>query len=332
MIPFKRINLGNSLERIAPLIQSGMIGLGNEVFKFEKALAEYVGAKQAVAVDSCTSAIFLSLKWHLKTAKNRNISIPSMTVPLVACAAIEAGAYVTFDDRTDWVGRYYRLEGTDIIDSAHELRRDQYKIIKKTENPTADPLWMPKLCYSFYPTKTIGSADGGAIVTDDEAFADWAREISTYGRNQRRTYANSWDYDVVAIGYKRHYTNLQAAICMEQLGRLGDTNANRQAVVKRYNEAFGLANESDYLYRINVAGQDEFIHHMTENGIECGVHFKPLHLMQPYRRFKVSGSNAKKRIEEAYSKTVSLPLYDTLTDTEVDQIIDATLKSGRLIK
>lgn len=325
MIPFKRINLGASLERIEPLIKSGFIGLGNEVFKFEKALAAYVGAKEVVAVDSCTSAIFLSLKWHLKKHGKRNIQIPSMTVPLVACAAIEAGAYVTFDDRTSWVGKYYNLIGTEVVDSAHELRLDQYKNMKEFEGYTGKA----KLCFSFYPTKTIGSADGGAIATDDVEFANWAREISTYGRNQRRTYANSWDYDVVSIGYKRHYTNLQAAICMEQLERLDETNAKRQAIVSKYNEAFGYKNDSDYLYRINVNGQDEFIHLMAEAGIECGVHFKPLHLMRPYRKFRVQGREA---IEKAYKQTVSLPLYDTLTDEEVKLIIDTTLKSGRLIQ
>ncbi len=325
MIPFKRINLGNSLERIKPLIESGFIGLGNDVFKFEKALAEYVGAKEVVAVDSCTSAIFLSLRWHLKKRGKNRVVIPSMTVPLVACAAIEAGMYVTFDDRTDWVGKAYQLIGTDVVDSAHELRRDQYKTTKAEALGSA-PF---KLCFSFYPTKTIGSADGGAIATDDEEFAAWAREVSTYGRNQRRSYANSWDYDVTMLGYKRHWTNLQAVIAQEQLDRLDETNAKRQAIVARYNEAFGYKNDSDYLYRINVDGRDEFIHAMAEQGIECGVHFKPLHMMQPYRKFTVKNAAA---IVEGYKRTVSLPLYDTLTDAEVDQIIKATLASGRLIK
>lgn len=325
MIPFKRINLGNSLERIKPLIETGMIGLGNEVFKFEKALADYVGAKHVVAVDSCTSAIFLTLKWHLRQGGNRAVIIPSMTVPLVACAAIEAGMYIAFDDRTEWVGRYYTLAGTQTIDSAHELRRNQYRRMLEEEGQTD----LMKLCFSFYPTKTIGSADGGAIATNDDAFAEWARIISTYGRNQAKHYANSWDYDVVDVGYKRHYTNLQAAICMEQLERLDETNYARQLVVSAYNNALGYRNESDYLYRINVTDQAAFIRYMTEHGIECGVHFKPLHLMKPYRTTQTF--NAKK-IEDAYAHTVSLPLYDTLTHGEIDTIIKATMASGMLIK
>lgn len=323
MIPFKRINLGNCLEAIKPLIGSGMIGLGNDVFKFEKALAEYVGAKHVVAVDSCTSALFLSMRWHLKHKGKNRVVIPSMTVPLVACAAIEAGMYVSFDDRTDWVGKFYRLTGTDIVDSAHELRRDQFKNMRKESD--TEKL---KVCFSFYPTKSIGSADGGAIATDDDEFAEWARTISTYGRNQAQKYANSWDYDVVAIGYKRHYTNLQAVICMEQLGRLDETNARRQEITKRYNDAFGYNNDSDYLYRINVDDQGKFIEWMKEKGVECGVHFKPLHMMRPYRKFTVKNKAA---IEEAYKKTVSIPHYDLLTNEEVDEIIKLVKESGRLL-
>lgn len=324
MIPFKKINLGKAAEAIQPLLETGMIGLGNEVFKFEKALAEYVGAKHVVAVDSCTSALFLSLKWHMKHKGKNRLVLPSMTVPLVACAAIEARMFVSFDDRTDWVGRYYRLTGTDIIDCAHELRRNQYKDMKAA----GDPEEKLKVCFSFYPTKSIGSADGGAIATDDDEFAGWARTIATYGRNQAQKYANSWDYDVVAVGYKRHYTNLQAAICMEQLGRLDETNAKRQAIVAKYNEAFGYKNASDYLYRINVDDQVKFIEWMKEKGVECGVHFKPLHMMAPYKRFTVKN---RKKIEDAYHKTVSLPLFDLMTDEEVNTVITLVKESGRLI-
>ena len=325
MIPFKKINLGRSMERIQPLIETGMIGLGNEVFKFEKALAEYVGAKHAIALDSCTSALFLSLKWHTKNGGIPAVERPSMTVPLVACAAIEAGFQILFDERTDWVGKYYLLRGTNIIDSAHELRRNQYRdLIKRGEANN-----LTKLCFSFYPTKTIGSADGGAIATNDDEFAAWARTISTYGRNQSQHYANSWDYDVIDIGYKRHYTNLQAVICQEQLERLDQTNARRQQITAMYNQALGYKNDSDYLFRIRVNGRDKFIEEMSRHGIECGVHFKPLHQMKPYRGINTLN---REQIEKDYSQTASIPLYDLLTDDEVQTIIRATINTGRLIR
>src|SRR3989344_9500183 len=204
MIPFKKINLGQAYKDLKPLFKSGLIGLGNTVFEFEKELADYVGSKYVIALDSCTSALFLSLLYEAERGLTE-VSIPSMTVPLVANACLEAGLKIKFNDHTDWVGSAYDIIGSNIVDSAHQLDRGQYKFFMGK-----------KLCFSFYPTKTIGSADGGAIATDDEDFANWVRSVSTYGRDQKSERGNSWDYDVQMFGYKRHYTNLQAAICLEQ--------------------------------------------------------------------------------------------------------------------
>lgn len=312
-VPFKKINLGNAYKEIRPLFKSGLIGLGNVVFEFEKELADYLGSKYVVAVDSCTSALFLSLKYE-KNRGLKEVSIPSMTVPLVANACIEAALRISFNGRTDWVGSAYEILGSNVIDSAHQLQRGQYKKFRGK-----------KVCFSFYPTKTIGSADGGAIATDDEEFAAWVRSVSTYGRVQKSKSGNSWDYDVQMSGYKRHYTNLQAAICLEQLRRLDETNAKRKRILDIYNKAFGYKNKSDYLYRIDMEDRDGFIQFAMENGVECGVHFKPLHLMIPFKKVHVSKED-RQNAEEAYKKTVSLPFYDTMTDAEVNKVIKVVKK------
>jgi dTDP-4-amino-4,6-dideoxygalactose transaminase len=322
MIPFKKINLGNAKEAIAPLLESGYIGLGDVVYQFEKELAEYVGAKEVVAFDSCTSAIFISLLWELKTTGRALVSIPSMTVPLVANAVMEVGIEFVFNRNTNWVGQAYSIVGSNVVDSAHELRRDQFKEYD-------DEI---KLCFSFYPTKTIGSADGGAVATNDSEFANWARQIITYGRNQRQQYGNSWDYDVEMMGYKRHWTNLQAAIALEQLRRLDETSRYRRFIRDHYNTAFGLENTSEYLYRINVHNQAKFLDIMKSMSIECGVHFKPLHLMKPFKDIKFLEGHDPQLVEEAYKHTVSLPFYDTMTMQELDEVIAAVKESGQVMK
>lgn len=312
-IPFKKINLGKAHKDLKPLFESGLIGLGNTVFEFEKELADYVGSKYVVAVDSCTSALFLSLKYEAGQGLDR-VSIPSITVPLVANACLEAGLRIKFNGQTDWVGSAYDIMGSNVVDSAHQLERDQYKNFKGK-----------KLCFSFYPTKIIGSADGGAIATDDKEFAGWARSVSTYGRNQKSRYGNSWDYDIEMPGYKRHYTNLQAAICLEQLRRLDQTNARRQRIASMYNNAFGLCNKSFYLYRINMEDRNGFIRYAAKFGVECGVHFKPLHLMTPFKNIQIPKKD-KIIVEKAYKKTVSLPFYDTMTDEEINKVIGVVKK------
>ena len=312
-IPFKKINLGKAYKALKPLFKSGLIGLGNIVFEFEKELANYLGSKYVITLDSCTSALFLSLKYEKKYGL-KEVSIPSMTVPLVANACIEAGLKIKFNGQTDWVGSAYDIVGSNVVDSAHQLQRDQYKDFKGK-----------KLCFSFYPTKTIGSADGGAIATDDKEFANWVRSVSTYGRNQKPHRGNSWDYDILMLGYKKHYTNLQAAICLEQLRRLDETNARRKRIVGIYNKVLGYNNRSDYLYRINMEDRDKFIQYALKKGVGCGVHFKPLHLMKPFKNIPMSKED-KINVEMSYKKTVSLPLYDTMTDKEINKVIEVIKK------
>lgn len=309
-IPFKKLNIDDKvIKAVVNTLRSGNIGLGNEVFEFEKMLAKYVGAKHVIATDSCTSAIFLSLKYS--TAKG--VGVPSMTVPLVPAAVIEARKELFFTDDIEWVGSAYRLDGTDIWDSAHQLNKDQMK-----NTPDAQ-----SLCFSFYPTKSIGSADGGAIATNDSKFADWARSISTYGRNQKAKYQNSWEYDINLVGYKRHYTNLQAVICREQLKQLPKIDKRRSEIRYKYNQVFGMNNRSLYLYRISVGNRDKFIKDMAKKGITCGVHFKPVHLFKAFKDFPFYGNREK--VERAYEHTVSLPFYNLLTDQEVDYIIGAII-------
>jgi len=320
MIPFKKINITRKLiARVSNLLATGMIGLGSEVFEFEKNLAEYVGSKYCVATDSCTSALFMSLRYEAKESKLR-VGVPSMTVPLVGDAVIEAGCELYFTDKTNWVGSVYRLEGTDVWDSAHELERNMFKKFGKKA----------KVCFSFYPTKSIGSADGGAICTNDKEFADWARCAVTYGRDQGQKYKNSWEYEIKMKGWKRHYTNLQAVICDEQLKKLDQVNKRRKEIKNKFNSAFQLNNKSLYIYRLKVKNRDKFVDQMTKEGIQCGVHYRPLHTMKAFEGIDFEGDKAK--TERDYRHTVSIPFYNRLTDDEVRYIIKKVKKYAHFVR
>lgn len=325
MIPFKKLVLPtDTKDQVAALLDSGMIGLGNEVFEFEKSLAHFVGSKYVIAVDSCTSALMLSLRWQYLQEGKTKIQIPSMTVPLVPAAAIEAGHDIEFTDHIDWVGSAYLLGNSPVIDSAHELEKDSFNVITERLNVPKDKA---KVCFSFYPTKNIGSADGGAIATNDDEFAQWARSISTYGRNQKDKYQNSWDYDIEIVGYKRHYTNLQAVICHIQLDWLPERNTERARIRDTFNSAFGFNNKSLYLYRIKVENRDKFIAYMNDKGIQCGVHFKPLHLMHAYQKTEFAPGSHRTVVENEYGYTVSLPFWYGMGDLDIAEIIEAVKQS-----
>ena len=126
------------------------------VTKFEDTIANYVGAKYAVTFNSATSALFLAL-----LDKNTTITVPSMIPPVVLNAIITSDNKHNFIDDISWVGDSYVLHDFGdykIVDSAQKLEKNQFK---NECNPN------DLMVFSFYPTKPVGSSDGGMIVSDD---------------------------------------------------------------------------------------------------------------------------------------------------------------------
>lgn len=312
MIPFKKLPIGREdFKAVEEVMNAKSLSMGRFVAQFEDAFAEYVGAKYAIAVNSCTSALYLCLEYiyELTNGWEQPISIPSMTVPLVANAVIHSGHDLTFVDHVAWVGGAYQLYNTRIVDSAHEIRQNQ--------DYSFDDHWV---CYSFYPTKPICSAEGGMICTNDEDAADWLKKARWYGRNEGSSHTkNSWEYTIEFPGWKMNMTDIQAAIALSQLKKLPKLNKERRRVRDRYNKNLGPLNCSLYLYRINVESRDNFIKWMSGNGVMCGVHFAPLHKMEAYKDCQCEPMH--KTMEE-YRTTVSLPFYDSLLDSEVDRICE----------
>jgi dTDP-4-amino-4,6-dideoxygalactose transaminase len=240
------------------------------------------------------------------------VKIPSMTVPLVANTIIHAGEQIHFVDEHNWVGRSYELAPYNIIDSAHEVSRGQF--LRHNDETL--------LCFSFYPTKPITSCEGGMICTNDLKAVEWLRKARFYGRNSDSSICkNSWEYDIEFPGWKMNMTEIQAAICLEQLHKLPKIDKKRQDVVDFYNEKFNLANMSLYLYRLNVVNRDGFVKYMSANGVECGVHFRPLHLMKPFANCEKDDLS---QTEIVGQMTVSLPLYDTLFIGDMHKIVELT--------
>lgn len=227
-----------------------------------------------------------------------------MTVPLVANAIIQAGAKVKFFDKVEWVGKTYELEPWGIIDSAHRVVKGQFK----------NECWGHNLlCYSFYPTKPITSAEGGMILTNDGYAAKWLKKARWYGREDDSSKVkNSWEYDIEFPGWKMNMTDVQAAIAIEQLKKHDEIEVKMDEVREDYNRQLELSNDSNYLYRINVPDRDEFIPWMHKRGVECGVHFKPLHWMKCFK----NGQKLPKTDAEART-TASLPFHSALKSVDV---------------
>ncbi len=159
---------------------------------FEKAVAEFAGAKYGVAVNSCTSALFLSLKYAFtQTTHSDAVMLPAHTFISVPFSVIHAGKKVAFEDYL-WDG-VYKLDPYEIWDGALRFKRGMYK--------------GGLHCLSFQARKILNIGEGGMILTDDDAADEWLRAACYCGRKAP-------DYrveDIDMVGYQMYMTPEKAA-------------------------------------------------------------------------------------------------------------------------
>ena len=274
------------------------------VTEFEETISEYVGAKYAVTFNSATSAIFLSL-----LNKNITLKIPSMIPPVVLNAIITSGNEYEFTDNTDWVGDSYTLHDFGdykIIDSAQKLEKSQFK---NECNP------QDLMIFSFYPTKPIGSSDGGMIVSDDLEKILSLKEMSLNGMTFSK---NNWDRKIKFPGYKMYMNSMQCDIALRNYRQYENKLEKLLKIRNLYNEELGYNNKSNHLYRINVNNREEFMKYMLNNNIVTGIHYETLHNHPVYLKENTNCIHS----ENASKKTVSIPFHENLSESDLLYIIN----------
>lgn len=149
--------------------------------QFEEVVAKYTGAPYAVAVDSCTSALFLSLKYL--DYKNKFIGIPNRTYMSVPCTIINSGNRVIFDrtSEDDNLTGEYQLTNTPVWDSALKFTSDMYRSGQYQ-------------CLSFSgPRKILKLSKGGMILTDNKDAYNWFKRARFSGRNEMSYHDDNFD-------------------------------------------------------------------------------------------------------------------------------------------
>ena len=199
-------------------------------------------------------------------------------------------------------------------------------------------------CFSFYANKTITTGEGGMAVTDDPKLADRVRLMSLHGLSQdaweRYTGGKSWDYRIVAPGFKYNLTDVAAAIGIHQLARAEAMRRERESIARRFTTAFSRIEEivvpaddqdrihSWHLYPIRLRvdrlsiDRDAFVDRLKEAGIGCSVHWRPLHL-HPYYQSAFGWPEDEFPVSTRIWKgLVSLPIFPGMKDEEVSAVIE----------
>jgi len=258
----------DDIAEVVDTLKSNWIAKGPKTHEFEKQFAEYIGVKHAIALNSCTAALHLSL-----VAAGLGVGDEVITTPMTFAASaniiIHTGATPVFADidpvtmnidineirkkitpRTkaiipvhvaghpcemDEIMDLAREHNLFVLEDAAHAVYTQYKgkLIGSIGNATA---------FSFYATKNLATGEGGMVTTNDDALAEKIRILSTHGmsRNAWNRYSatGSWYYEILYPGFKYNMADIQAALGITQLAKLERMQGVRLQIAERFNEAF----------------------------------------------------------------------------------------------
>ena len=282
---------GREVREAADSIRSGWLTTGPKVQSFEQRVCSMVRARYAVALNSCTAALHLSLA-ALGIKPGDEVVTSPYTFAATGEAILYCGARPVFADidpltlnlDPERVGRAVsrrtaailpvhiaglpcdldalralaRRKGLPIVeDAAHALgAKFRGRPIGSVSDMT---------CFSFYATKNLATGEGGMVTLDDRKAADRIRRLSLHGLSRdawkRYQRSGSWRYDVVELGYKYNLTDVAAAIGLAQMSKFASMQTRRRDLAQRYStllkdcDAFDLPVEerrSDHAWHLYI--------------------------------------------------------------------------------
>ena len=372
-IPFALPDIGQEeIDEVIDCMKSGWVTTGARTNKFEDDFSKYIGCTHALAVNSATSGLHLALdaieisrgdkvivpvNTFTSTAEvvryfdadpifcdidssTFNISITSLEkilsthserMKIRAIMPVHIAGQACEMDEINELARKYNVKV--IEDAAHALPTTYKGSLVGTLSDIT--------VYSFYATKTLCTAEGGMVVTDNDDYKKRIKVMRLHGFNRDawNRYNSSkpaWFYEIVAPGFKYNMPDLAASMGIHQLAKADLFLNRRNEIAGMYNEAFKdlekiktpfIKRKSDvhsfHLYILKVPKRNEFIKKMSKKGIGTSVHFIPLHI-QPYWKEKYNLSESDFPVAmENFNSIMSLPIYTKLTDEEVHEIINA---------
>ncbi len=359
-IPISRPSIGEEeAASVREVVLSGNLREGRKVRELEERLARYIGVKHAIAVNSGTSSLLATYMAALE--RGSEVIVPDFTFVATATAAVVAGLKPVFADiRLDTydvdpedvarriTGRtsaivlvnLYGLPGD--VKALAELARDHgLKFIIDSAQALGALVdgreagsYGDAACYSFYPTKNMTTGEGGLVATDDDALAERVRLVKDHG--QRRPYLHE------ALGLNLRMGEMEAAIGLVQLSKLESMIEARRRVAealrrglsgipglhlpvepqgRRHTYNLFTVRIEPELYRVD---RDRIVEAIRAEGVDARVYYPiPLH-RQPVFGPDQQGDFPN---SDLASRTVfSLPSYPSLTDEELEDIVNATTK------
>lgn len=193
-------------------------------------------------------------------------------------------------------------------------------------------------CFSFYSTKNMTTAEGGMLTTNSDEIAEKARLLRSHAITAsvlERDTGKKFGYDIIDLGYNYRMDEIRASIGRVQLRRLKAGNERRAELTGLYHQRLGESGSYDLPF-VATDGtsschllpvllppgidRDGIANAMRERKIQTSVHYKPIHLLDYYRRVHGTTENSLPRTEQAAGRELTMPLFASMSDAQVDRV------------
>lgn len=383
MIPYGRQDITQAdIDAVVAVLRSDFLTQGPQVPLFENTVADYCGARHALAVNSATSALHIAC-----LALGLGPGDWLWTTPITFVASANCGLYcgaqvdfVDIDPRTynlcpqalerklvaaQAAGRLPKIvvavhlcgQPCDMA-AIHALaQRYGFKIIEDASHAIGGKYkgefigsgrYSDITVFSFHPVKIITTAEGGMALTNDAELANKMALLRSHGITRdpaRMTHApdGPWYYQQIDLGFNYRMTELQAALGVSQMARLDDYVARRHALAARYDTLLAdlpltrpwqhpdsYSGLHLYVIRLQLdqigKPHREVFESLREQGIGVNLHYIPVHT-QPYYQQMGFKAGDFPEAEHYYAEAISLPMYQSLTETDQYRVINALKKA-----
>lgn len=363
----------SDIQAVVDVLKGDYLTTGPYVKEFEEKVADYVGAKYAVAVSNGTAALHMAC-FAAGIKEGDEVIVSPMTFAASANAVLYCGGTPVFVDinpltynidpnkieekisektkaiiPVDFTGQSVDMDKIKEIANKHDLfiiedaahaLGSEYKG-RKVGNQ-ADMVE-----FSFHPVKPVTTAEGGIVTTNSEQLYKKMMIFRTHGITRDNEVLNEnhgpWYYEQQFLGFNYRLTDLQSALGTSQMNKIDEFIKRRRQIVKVYNESFkdvkeivtpfesDFSNSGWHIYVIQLKPdlltgmRNQIFEALQAENIGVNVHYIPVY-WHPYYRELGYEKGICPNAEELYENMITLPLFPSMSDDDVQNVIDAVKK------
>lgn len=348
------------------ILNSGWLTSHKFVQKFEEKIAEYVGAKHAIATNSCTAALH-SIMLALGIGKRDEVIVPANSFVATANIVLYTGAKPVFadvdpktfnislesvrnriNDKTKGIVVVHVGGNPAEMDALLDIAKENNLFVVEDAAHALGSLYEVKHCgtlggagaFSFYPTKVMTTGEGGMVVTNNNELAEKIKMIRNHGRRGKGA------KPVIEKGYNYRMPEISAAIGLVQMRKLEEFISHRNKVAELYNKLFEefswivpqevkKKNRSTYYAYIMMIknsaplSRDKLAEELSQRGVGTSIIYHPIHL-QPFYKKKFGYKKGELPVSEAIGeRSLSLPMYSNMPLESVERVVNLIKKVAK---